>query len=62
MCAALAAREHGVSVAVLECAPEGEHGGNSSFTAGAMRVAYNTVDDLYALMPDLSDSEKESTD
>lgn len=62
MCAALAAREHGVSVAVLECAPKGEHGGNSTFTAGAMRVAYNTVEDLYELMPDLSDSEKGSTD
>lgn len=62
MCAALAAREHGVSVAVLECAPEGEHGGNSTFTAGAMRVAYNTVEDLYELMPDLSDSEKANTD
>ncbi len=62
MCAALAAREHGVSVAVLECAPEGEHGGNSTFTAGAMRVAYNGVDDLVELMPDLTESELANTD
>ena len=62
MCAALAAREHGVSVAVLECAPFGEHGGNTAFTAGAIRVAYNTLDQLYALMPDLSDAEKANTD
>ena len=62
MCAALAAREHGVSVAVLECAPEGEHGGNSTFTAGAMRVAYNGVDDLVELMPDLTEAERANTD
>ena len=37
LCAALAAREHGVSVLVLERAPEEEAGGNSRFTAGAMR-------------------------
>jgi tricarballylate dehydrogenase len=62
MCAALAAREHGVSVAVLECASEGERGGNSTFTAGAMRVAYNGVDDLVELMPDLTESELANTD
>jgi tricarballylate dehydrogenase len=62
MCAALAAREHGVSVAALECAPLGEHGGNTAFTAGAIRVAYNTLDELYTLMPDLSDAEKANTD
>ena len=62
MCAALAAREHGVRVAVLECAPFGEHGGNTAFTAGAMRVAYNTAGELYELLPDLSDAEKASTD
>jgi len=62
MCAALAAREHGVRVAVLECAPLGEHGGNTAFTAGAMRVAYNTVDELYELVPDLSEIERANTD
>ena len=34
-CAALAAREHGATVAMLECAPEDEAGGNTRFTAGA---------------------------
>ena len=33
-CAALAAAEHGVSVLMLERAPEEEAGGNSRFTAG----------------------------
>ena len=46
LCAALAAREHGARVLVLERAPEDEAGGNSRFTAGLMRVAYNGVDDL----------------
>jgi tricarballylate dehydrogenase len=62
ICAALAAREHGVRVAVIECAPFGEHGGNTAFTAGAMRVAYDTVDELYELLPDLTDAEKAKTD
>jgi tricarballylate dehydrogenase len=34
-CAVHAAAEHGVSVLVLERAPEEESGGNSRFTAGA---------------------------
>jgi len=62
LCAALAARESGVSVLVLECAPQAECGGNSRFTAGAMRVAYNGVDDLARLMPDLTDEDKARTD
>jgi tricarballylate dehydrogenase len=37
-CAALAAREAGASVLMLEAAPEVESGGNSRFSAGAMRV------------------------
>jgi len=61
-CAALAAREQGASVLVLERAPEDEAGGNSRFTAGAMRVAYAGVDDLRRLMPDLTDEEVARTD
>jgi tricarballylate dehydrogenase len=61
-CAALAAAEHGVSVLVLERAPEQEAGGNSRFTAGAMRCVYDGVDDLKALMPDLSEEEIRNTD
>ena len=40
---------------VLERAPEEEAGGNSRFTAGAMRCVYDGVDDLKALMPDLTE-------
>ncbi|WP_419947423.1 FAD-dependent tricarballylate dehydrogenase TcuA [Candidatus Poriferisodalis sp.] len=62
MCAALAAHEGGARVLVLERAPEAEAGGNSRFTAGAIRFAYDGVDDLRALMPDLTDAEVEVTD
>ena len=62
LCAALAACEAGVSVLVLECAPEAERGGNTRFTAGAMRVAYGGVEDLARLMPDLSEEDKARTD
>ena len=62
MCAALAACEGGARVLVLERAPEAEAGGNSRFTAGAIRFAYDGVDDLRALMPDLTDAEVEMTD
>ncbi|MBV9523364.1 MAG: FAD-dependent tricarballylate dehydrogenase TcuA [Alphaproteobacteria bacterium] len=61
-CAALAAREEGASVVMLEAAPEEEAGGNSRFTAGAMRVVYNGIDDIKALVPDLSREEIETTD
>jgi tricarballylate dehydrogenase len=62
MCAALAAREAGADVLVLERAPEAERGGNTAFTAGAMRTVYHGVDDLKALMPDLSSEEVAGTD
>lgn len=61
-CAALAARESGASVLVLERAPQAERGGNSRFTAGAIRFAYRGVDDLRKIMPDLSDDEVAMTD
>jgi tricarballylate dehydrogenase len=62
LCAALAAAEHGVSVLVLERAPEAESGGNSRFTAGAIRCVYDGVDDLKELMPDLTEEEIGNTD
>ncbi len=61
-CAALAAREQGASVLVLERAPEDESGGNSRFTAGAIRCVYDGIEDLRRLMPDLTDEEVEQTD
>ena len=60
-CAALAARETGASVAMLEAAPEEERGGNSTYTAGAMRVVFHGVDDLVQLY-DLTEDEKRDVD
>ena len=62
LCAALAARETGSSVLVLERAPYEERGGNSTYTAGAMRVAYRGVEDILELSPDLSPEQLETTD
>jgi len=62
LCAALSAAERGAKVAILEKAPEAEKGGNSAHTGGAFRVAYEGASDLKTLMPDLLESELESTD
>lgn len=62
-CAALAARDTGAArVLVLERAPEDEAGGNTRFTAGAIRCVYDGVNDLRRLMPDLTDIEIAQTD
>jgi tricarballylate dehydrogenase len=46
LCAALAARDEGARVGMLEAAAEDESGGNSRFAGGVMRFAYGSVDDL----------------
>jgi len=61
MCAALAAQENGARVLVLEAAPFDERGGNSRYTAGALRFVYNGVDDLLKLC-DLSETEIATSD
>ena len=60
--AAIAAREAGADVTLLERAPFASRGGNSRFTAGAMRTVYTGVGDLRRLMPDLTDAEIARTD
>ena len=60
--AALAAAEAGARVRLLEAAPEEERGGNSTYTAGAMRVVFDGSEALSALMPGLSARELEETD
>jgi tricarballylate dehydrogenase len=62
LCAALSARETVQRILVLERAPEEEAGGNSRFTAGAMRVCYDGVEDLKKLIPDLTADEIGRTD
>lgn len=62
LCAALAAREAGASVGVLEAAPLAERGGNSAFTGGAMRVPFEDADALLDLLPDLTPEELAKAD
>lgn len=62
LCAALAAADGGARVLVLERAPYAERGGNSAFTAGAMRFVYNGVDDIRTLVPDLTPEQLATTD
>lgn len=62
LCAAIAALEEGARVTVLEAATKAERGGNTTYTAGAMRTVYGGVEDLRRLMPDLSDEEIATTD
>jgi tricarballylate dehydrogenase len=62
LCAALAAREQGASVLVLEKAPEYLRGGNTYFTGGGYRFPYRGMEDIRALIPDLSDDEAAGID
>src|SRR5258706_14037095 len=61
LCGALAARDQGASVAMLEAASQEESGGNSRFAGGVMRFAYQSVDDLKRVT-DLSDAEVAASD
>ncbi|HTX82204.1 MAG TPA: FAD-dependent tricarballylate dehydrogenase TcuA [Streptosporangiaceae bacterium] len=62
LCAALSAAENGATVTLLERAPVARRGGNTAFTAGAMRVAYKDEQDILSLVPDLSAEQLAVTD
>ena len=62
LCAAISARERGADVVLLERASYELRGGNSRFTAGAMRTVYEGIDDLLKIMPDLTASEIQRTE
>ena len=47
---------------MLDAAPEAEFGGNSRYTAGAMRFAYSNHDDILALLADSRDERIARTD
>lgn len=46
LCAAISAHESGANVLVLEKGPKEKRGGNSFFTDGAIRFAYNGLDSI----------------
>lgn len=60
--AALAAAEQGASVIVVEKAPIYLRGGNSYFAGGLFRFAYEGLEDVLGLVPDISDEQRDSTD
>jgi len=60
--AAVAARNQGANVIMLEAAPHEERGGNSTYTAGAMRTVHHGTPDVQELVPDLSKEMIETTD
>ncbi|PAU75575.1 FAD-dependent tricarballylate dehydrogenase TcuA [Halomonas salipaludis] len=62
LCAALSAHEQGAKVLILEAAPYEERGGNSHYTGGAFRFAYNGVEDLKEVCPSMTDEELENVD
>lgn len=53
MCAALAAREKGAGVLVLESASEAERGGNTRYAAGQMRVGFGAATNLMQVVEGL---------
>ena len=60
--AALAAKEICGSVLVVEKAPEYFRGGNTYFTGGIIRVAFDGLEDIKTLIPDMSPTEEASVD
>jgi tricarballylate dehydrogenase len=61
LCAALAARDQGAKVVMLEAANEDESGGNSRFAGGVMRFAYSSVDELKEIT-EITDEEIANSD
>ena len=57
MCAAIAAAEKGASVIVLEKSPQAVKGGNTTYTHGSFRFAYNGVEEIQQIIPELDAEE-----
>lgn len=62
LCAGIAALEAGAEVTVFEKASADQAGGNSRYTAGAMRFAYAGRNEIVALLKDPTDPRLERTD
>jgi tricarballylate dehydrogenase len=62
MCAGIAALESGAQVLMLEKAAPALAGGNTKYTAGAMRFAYDNGDDLISLLRNPNDPRLAVTD
>ena len=62
MCAGIAALERGASVVMYEKAEKILSGGNTKYTAGAMRFCFDGLDSLRDLLKDPKDERLEITD
>ena len=60
LCAAIAAKERCESVLVVEKAPEYFRGGNTYFTGGIIRFAFDGLEDIKTVIPDMSPTEEGS--
>ena len=60
--AALSASETGARVLILEKAPKHLRGGNSYFTGGLFRFAYNGISDIVQLLPSIGEDEQKKID
>lgn len=61
LCAALAARDQGAKVAMLEAASAEESGGNSRFAGGVMRFAFHNLQELRQVI-DITEEEAANAD
>lgn len=61
LCAAIAAREAGAEVHLVERAPLEARGGNSAFTAGLMRTVYDGIEDVESLI-ELTDDDRQNAE
>jgi tricarballylate dehydrogenase len=62
LCAAIAAREKGADVLVVERSPKQQQGGNSYFSGGWMRFTFNSSQDLGEALPELATDGKQDFD
>jgi len=62
LCAAIAALENSAEVLILEKASKNQAGGNSKYTAGAMRFCYNSNKDLFPLLLNPEDEKLKRTE
>ena len=62
LCAAIAAREAGARVLVLERAPQHERGGDTAYTGGLFRFPFTGMDQVGALVPEYTAPELAAVD
>jgi tricarballylate dehydrogenase len=61
-CAALAAREAGADVLMIDAASEADRGGNTAYAGGQMRVTFGGVEDLVKVIGGLTEEDIRNSD